>query len=38
VRIRPRQAGIVSVSARGVARCTRRLGVVAQRTARQLTG
>jgi hypothetical protein len=36
--IRPDRAGIVSVDAARVARCTRRLGVVAQSTAQQLTG
>ena len=38
VRVRPQQAGIVSVSATRVASCARRVGVVAGATARQLTG
>jgi fimbrial isopeptide formation D2 family protein/uncharacterized repeat protein (TIGR01451 family) len=38
LRIEPKRAGIVSVDARAVAKCTRRVGVVAGATARQLTG
>jgi hypothetical protein len=38
LRIKPKRAGIVSVDAKAVAKCTRRVGVVAGATARQLTG
>jgi hypothetical protein len=38
LQIRPKRAGIVSVDAKSVAKCTRRVGVVAGATARQLTG
>jgi hypothetical protein len=36
--IKPKRAGVVSVDAKAVAKCTRRVGVVAGATARQLTG
>jgi hypothetical protein len=36
--VRAKRAGIVSVDAKAVAKCTRRVGVVAGATARQLTG
>ena len=36
--VRAKRAGIVSVDAKSVAKCTRRVGVVAGATARQLTG
>ncbi|MEN3279136.1 MAG: hypothetical protein V7607_276 [Solirubrobacteraceae bacterium] len=36
--VRAKRAGILSVDAKQVARCTRRVGVVAGATARQLTG
>jgi uncharacterized repeat protein (TIGR01451 family)/fimbrial isopeptide formation D2 family protein len=38
LRVKPKRAGIVSVDAHAVAQCTRRVGVVAGDTARQLTG
>jgi len=38
LRIKPKRAGIVSVDASAVAKCTKRVGVVAGATARQLTG
>jgi hypothetical protein len=38
LRVRTKRAGILSVDAKAVAKCTRRVGVVARATARQLTG
>jgi hypothetical protein len=38
LQVRAKRAGILSVDAKAVAKCTRRVGVVAGDTARQLTG